>query len=525
MKEYTEADIQAAIDAVLEGTSIRQAALSHGVPRQTLSRRILNRMPPLLAHEKQQRLSQVQEENIAKWVLTQEALGYAPSHGQVRLIATKVLLHQGDPEPLGKNWFQGFFRRHPEIKTKIGVRIDHKRIEGATPENINKFFDRLATVSHIPPERIYNTDEAGIMEGMGINGLVIGSAEIKKHRVYVKSNQSRVWTTFVECISATGNALTPAIIFKGTYVQKQWFAKDFEHPWHFACSENGWTSNAIALEWLEKVFLPQTQPEDPSDMRLLIVNGHGSHTTDEFMWECYRNNVYLLFLPAHTSHVLQPLDLAIFSVLKTIYRRHINLLASQTDSAPVGKLNFLRCYAKAHQEALNINNIKAGFRASGIWPTNRHKELKSSQVVVPTRPKTPPQPPELAGIQTPRKGMEILEFARNMSPGTRLGLRKAARIFDTLVVESALQKQRIQALEDEVRDLQPKKRQRVIPNPNERFVTIDQIMAGAKEDIPVEEPEEEEVVDVVALVEPLRRSTRLRRSTKKAEEADDYESE
>ena len=74
--------------------------------------------------------------------------------------------------------------------------------------------------------------------------------------------------------------------------------------WEVTFSENGWTSNNIAVEWLEKVFLPQTQPPNPDDARLLIVDGHGSHTSDEFMTICYLNNVHLLFLPAHTSHIL-----------------------------------------------------------------------------------------------------------------------------------------------------------------------------------------------------------------------------
>ncbi len=69
----------------------------------------------------------------------------------------------------------------------------------------------------------------------------------------------------------------------------------------------------LALQWLELVFFPQTAPSDPSKARLLILDGHGSHTTAEFMTMCYLHNVYLLFLPAHTPHVLQPLDLGCFS--------------------------------------------------------------------------------------------------------------------------------------------------------------------------------------------------------------------
>jgi hypothetical protein len=120
------------------------------------------------------------------------------------------------------------------------------------------------------------------------------------------------------------------------------------HPkWEVTFSENGWTSNAIAVEWLEKVFLPQTQLEHLDDARLLIVDSYRSHTSDEFMTTCYLNNIYLLFLPAHTSHILQPLDLSCFSSLKTEYRRQVGNYTALIDETQVGKARFLKFYTQA----------------------------------------------------------------------------------------------------------------------------------------------------------------------------------
>src|SRR5205814_334362 len=223
--------------------------------------------------------------------------------------------------------------RNPDVKTKIGKRIDYKRINGASPEAITSWFDLYDQFDWIKPENIYNTDEAGIREGQGINGLVLRSSQVNPKATNVKGNQSRSWTSLIETISATGKALSPVIIFKGKSVQVQWFKAEVARPWYYTYSENGWTSNAIALEWLEKVFIPETKPLDASEPRLLIVDGHGSHTTDDFMWNCYSENIFLLFLPAHSSHVLQPLDIGVFSALKAAYRRYIGELASQNDSA------------------------------------------------------------------------------------------------------------------------------------------------------------------------------------------------
>jgi DDE superfamily endonuclease len=166
-------------------------------------------------------------------------------------------------------------------------------------------------------------------------------------------------------------------MFKGKSVQQQWFPvglKDYT-GWEFTATDNGWTSDATALEWLQKVFLPQSAPINQSDARLLVLDGHGSHETMEFMWECFLNNIYLLFLPPHTSHVLQPLDLSIFAPLKRAYRKQLGFLTLLNDSTPVGKQNFLACYRKARLSSLTANNIKAGWRASGLWPVHMSKPL------------------------------------------------------------------------------------------------------------------------------------------------------
>jgi hypothetical protein len=95
----------------------------------------------------------------------------------------------------------------------------------------------------------------------------------------LKGVQSRTWTSFIEAVTATGRALKPGIIFKGKELQKQWFLNEFEliADWHYITSPNGWTDNHIALEWLKDVYLPQTEPRDASDARLIILDGHGSH--------------------------------------------------------------------------------------------------------------------------------------------------------------------------------------------------------------------------------------------------------
>src|ERR1700761_4019331 len=79
----------------------------------------------------------------------------------------------------------------------------------------------------------------------------------------------------------------------------------------------------------------------------------------EFMTTYYMNNVYLLFLPAYTSHVLQPLDLGCFSSLKTVYRCLVNDRITLSDTTKVGKATFLEFYARARETGTSEQIISA----------------------------------------------------------------------------------------------------------------------------------------------------------------------
>lgn len=111
----------------------------------------------------------------------------------------------------------------------------------------------------------------------------MGSRENKKTRV--KGNSLTSLITVIDSVTASGKYLHPGIIFKGEDLQWQWFTREFQRlvpGWKFTTSKNGWTSNEIALYWLEDVFLPQVQElreHDESRAVLLILDGHKSHTT------------------------------------------------------------------------------------------------------------------------------------------------------------------------------------------------------------------------------------------------------
>jgi len=57
---------------------------------------------------------------------------------------------------------------------------------------------------------------------------------------------------------------------------------------------------------------------------MLICDEHDSHVTVNFIGHCINNDIVLLILPPHTSHLLQPLDVGVFGALKTAMSRQVD---------------------------------------------------------------------------------------------------------------------------------------------------------------------------------------------------------
>ncbi|KAH7471893.1 hypothetical protein FOMA001_g13732 [Fusarium oxysporum f. sp. matthiolae] len=450
---YMEDDvIQAILDVTENGLTQNQAAQKNGVPPTTLSDRLRGLPSKSEVTQPAQLLSKSEESRLVTWILRQEALGYAPSHSQVRATVAALLRQQGRERPIGVHWLARFIKRHDDIKTKVGKRQEAARFNSFTPIAVNWYFDiRESEYGWIKPENTVNVDEGGIMAGFGLDSLVIGSSDPRR-KALLKGSQSRTWTTFIEAVTADGRLLKPGIIFKGKELQQQWFIDELRGiaDWYYITSDNGWTDNHIAVEWLKEVYLPQTQPADESDARLIILDGHGSHVS--------------------------PLDNGVFNVSKAAYRKELQKLASLTDSAPVDKVNFIKAYAKAREVGMTKKNILSGWRVTGNWPISRRKALIHPEIQPDKKEATPGSDGHRDGQvdsdNTPKTSRHIRDMGKNMSPSTRRRYSVISKGFEAQESKIASLSTRIASLEEEVGRLSRGKKRKAIPDPNKRFMTL-----------------------------------------------------
>lgn len=99
------------------------------------------------------------------------------------------------------------------------------------------------------------------------------------------------------------------------------------------------------------------------EWRLLIFDGFESHLNVELIEFSLQKKILPFCLPAHTSHVLQPLDVGVFSAMQKYYSQEVLNLRVAID-----KSKFPEIFAKAHEKAFTASNIAAGFRRTGISP-------------------------------------------------------------------------------------------------------------------------------------------------------------
>ena len=92
-----------AILAIKNSINKSVASREWGIPYSTLLDRFKGTETHSKAAESQQKLSKSQEEHLANWVLTQEALGCPLTYAQVREFAKRVLAIKGDNKTLGKH--------------------------------------------------------------------------------------------------------------------------------------------------------------------------------------------------------------------------------------------------------------------------------------------------------------------------------------------------------------------------------------------------------------------------------------
>jgi hypothetical protein len=410
-----EGRILLAIQAIQkqEIASIREAARQFNVPYSTLTTRLHGVQSRAFSRANCLKLTEIEEESLKKWILSMDSRGAAPRPSTVREMANLLLTARGSTPPLsvGQNWVTKYVKRHPDLSSRFSKSYNFKRAKCEDPKIISEWFSlvqKTILTYGIDPDDIYNFDETGFAMGLITTAKVISRRDVYGRRSLLQPG-NRAWVTVIECINASGWALPPCVIFKGKVFVESWF-DGLPEDWRLEVSPNGWTSDEIGLRWLKKLFIPSTSSRTKGKYRLLILDGHGSHLTPEFDKICEENDIIAICMPPHSSHLLQPLDIGCFAVLKRAYGR---LIESKMRARinHVDKLDFLEAYPIARIEAFKSETIRNSFAAAGLVPYDPDRVISKLDIRLRT-----PTPPSSQGSEwSPKTPSNYIQLQKQAS--------------------------------------------------------------------------------------------------------------
>jgi hypothetical protein len=232
----------------------------------------------------------------------------------------------------------------------------------------------LVSSHHIKAHNIWNFDEKGFMIGICQASKRIVTAEALE-RGYIKGTMqdgSREFISLLAAVSALGNVMPPTLLFASETgdLLDNWLDEidELGHRAYFGASPNGWTSHELSLAWLDR-FHEFSFTISGYQKRLLIIDGHSSHVSMEFLTKAIDYNILIAVLPPHCTHRLQPLDVSVFRPLANYYSQGLDeYIRRSLGVSRVSKKAFLSIFWPAWDKALRYETISSGFRKAGIYP-------------------------------------------------------------------------------------------------------------------------------------------------------------
>ncbi|OQE21113.1 hypothetical protein PENSTE_c012G09731 [Penicillium steckii] len=234
--------------------------------------------------------------------------------------------------------------------------------------------------------------------------------------------------------------MEPYFVAPGSVHMVRWYnSGNLSEETRIAVSEPGYSNDQLAIDWLE-FFHQNTKnrlPNKRKQPRLLIMDGHRSHLTLEFLELCDFYNIIPYVCPAHTTHLVQPLDGSPFRALKKkAYRTQNNKVTQWGGDARDAGVFFAEISA-IREQALTPKTIRKAFADRGIWPYK--PELIIDKLANEQSPT-----PELqiwTGSPPPQQASSIPSSPPNNSYAARRTSDKMANLLQNKAIPDELRRQ------------------------------------------------------------------------------------
>lgn len=375
--KYGREELAQAIEAVKNGMSCAQAARQFSIPRKTLSDHVSGRSTLTRRAGRLRNIPEEVENAIVTKVIAAANAGFPLTKQQFLLKIGSVVAKLGlktqfkDGIP-GKDYWLQLKQRRPDLVIRTPENCGSNRLKMMTREVVDRYFNDLEQCLntlqlHDKPSQIWNCDETGLQFSPNA-AKVIAPKGVRS--LVARCSPSKDSITTLVCVNASGAAMPPLCVVKGKTNRcvHSFAIQDSPQGTIWAFQENGWMNDEIGVQWFSEVFLANCGDARP---QLLILDSHHSHEVLEMLELAKAQNIHVMALPPHTTHILQPLDRVVFKPFKTAYRRHCTEFLAQNPTKTINKVTWPGLLSKTWTSTLKPDLIQTSFRATGIHPIDR----------------------------------------------------------------------------------------------------------------------------------------------------------
>lgn len=181
-------------------------------------------------------------------------------------------------------------------------------------------------IKDVHPGMFFNMDETGFIkryQKASYKKCAYIKALPVKPRFIERMDSHHI--SLVGCISLDNMSVKPHIIGTLVNIPEDLKKSPLYTGFNYSYSKKGYMNNKVMLEWLSNTFIPHVNYKRsayglPNEApAILLMDGLKAHISDEAVQLMERNKIIVVLLPAHSSHLFQPLDLIIFGKLKRTY--------------------------------------------------------------------------------------------------------------------------------------------------------------------------------------------------------------
>lgn len=268
----------------------------------------------------------------------------------------------------GKDFIQAFMSKF-KFSLRKPEATSAARLAAFNKINVAAFFNlykEILSSKAFKPHQIYNVDETGCSTVPTKTPNVL-SPTGNRRVVKVSSAERGTNVSVACCFSAAGNYVPPFFIFPRIRMQ-QHFLNNAPNGSIAACNESGWMTAGTFIQWLEH-FIKNVRPSDENPI-LLLMDNHSSHVTLQAVNLCRGHNITILGFPPHTSHRMQPLDVAFYGPFKTAYSRACNDFMMEHPGQTIAIKDVAGLFNVAYSKVATVHIAEKGFKATGLFPFN-----------------------------------------------------------------------------------------------------------------------------------------------------------